>query len=351
MELDYESYESDFDEIEDENTFETDFNEINNPVPSKKEKERTRRTRRTRFSKKEKEDMCKHILPVLESYKNVVSDIVLKEKSVASACRENGVDYLRFRRVVSVLQSEEEKCSNTVAPKPKPRINFDNPAFYTFAEHIYHEVFDTKTYEELVEIMPLDAEETVEKLTEERLTPREKKVLLLRFSDGMTFEEVSKEFGVTHERIRQIERKAIRKLHHPSAAKYLQLGYYMAAEMEAAEKKGKADACAAAIEAFYRNALEEAEKAEAAERAEKALQDAKETSRTGVSTEIRNTPLRELDLSVRSYNCLYRHGCNCLGDVLKLTRRDLMHVRNMGKHSVEEVVAMVESHGGKIEED
>jgi RNA polymerase primary sigma factor len=57
------------------------------------------------------------------------------------------------------------------------------------------------------------------------LTEREKRVLELRFGieDGRprTLEEVGKEFGVTRERIRQIEAKALRKLRHPSRSKKL----------------------------------------------------------------------------------------------------------------------------------
>jgi RNA polymerase primary sigma factor len=57
------------------------------------------------------------------------------------------------------------------------------------------------------------------------LTPREQRILRMRFGIGgagdHTLEEVGKEFGVTRERIRQIEAKALEKLRDPARARKL----------------------------------------------------------------------------------------------------------------------------------
>ncbi|MBE3571597.1 MAG: DNA-directed RNA polymerase subunit alpha [Moorella humiferrea] len=47
--------------------------------------------------------------------------------------------------------------------------------------------------------------------------------------------------------------------------------------------------------------------------------------------------IEELDLSVRSYNCLKRAGINTVGELLQRTEEDMMKVRNLGKKSLEEV--------------
>ena len=48
--------------------------------------------------------------------------------------------------------------------------------------------------------------------------------------------------------------------------------------------------------------------------------------------------IEELDLSVRSFNCLKRAGINTVGDLTKTTEEDMKKVRNLGAKSLEEVI-------------
>jgi DNA-directed RNA polymerase subunit alpha len=50
-----------------------------------------------------------------------------------------------------------------------------------------------------------------------------------------------------------------------------------------------------------------------------------------------DTPIEELELSVRAYNCLKRQGVNTIGQLTECTENDLMNVRNFGAKSIEEV--------------
>ena len=56
-------------------------------------------------------------------------------------------------------------------------------------------------------------------------------------------------------------------------------------------------------------------------------------------------PIEEMDLSVRSYNCLKRAGINTIQDLLKKSRSDMFKVRNLGAKSVEEVIQKLDSYG------
>ncbi len=51
------------------------------------------------------------------------------------------------------------------------------------------------------------------------------------------------------------------------------------------------------------------------------------------------SPIEDLELSVRSYNCLKRQGIDTLEQLLECTDVDLVNIRNFGSKSIEEVKA------------
>ena len=59
----------------------------------------------------------------------------------------------------------------------------------------------------------------------------------------------------------------------------------------------------------------------------------------------------ELELSVRSYNCLKRAGINTVEDLINKSEDEMMKVRNLGRKSLEEVVAKLDSLGFKLTKD
>ena len=61
--------------------------------------------------------------------------------------------------------------------------------------------------------------------------------------------------------------------------------------------------------------------------------------------------IEELDLSVRSYNGLKRAGINTVEDLTNKTEEDMMKVRNLGRKSLEEVIAKLVSFGFNLKKN
>jgi DNA-directed RNA polymerase subunit alpha len=62
-------------------------------------------------------------------------------------------------------------------------------------------------------------------------------------------------------------------------------------------------------------------------------------------------PIEELDLSVRSYNCLKRAGINTVGELCAKTEEEMMKVRNLGRKSLEEVVEKLNGLGLSLRQE
>lgn len=63
------------------------------------------------------------------------------------------------------------------------------------------------------------------------------------------------------------------------------------------------------------------------------------------SSGVLNLPIEQLDLSMRSYNCLKRQGVNTVGQLVACTEADLLNIRNFGAKSIEEVKDKLQAMG------
>lgn len=166
------------------------------------------------------------------------------------------------------------------------------------------------------------------------LTEREQDILRKRYFDKMTLKSCGEVYGVGQERIRQIQSKAIRKLRHPTRANLVKA--IPVAEMREQSLK-------------YQKLSREYELLVKAFEALTAMR-----AETGIIIPMaelaitRQTPINELELSVRTYNCLRRAGKNTLGDIADTTGEEFTRVRNLGRKGMEEVVKCVERYGLRL---
>lgn len=63
------------------------------------------------------------------------------------------------------------------------------------------------------------------------------------------------------------------------------------------------------------------------------------------------TPIEDLDFTTRTYNCLHRAGKNRVGDLLKMSYTDLFKIRNLGRHSANEIREKLKAIGLELRED
>lgn len=167
----------------------------------------------------------------------------------------------------------------------------------------------------------------IEEVMTQRLTERENKVLQMRYEWGMSLEEVGSELGVTRERIRQVEARAIRKM-----------------------RMRKLDImCAPAID--YRKELSDNEvlrnQVNYLQSELDRIRGISELQREEADKKrsIMETSIDTLDLSIRTYSCCKRAGINTIGDLSMKTYNDMLKIRNMGRKSLQEIETKMAEYG------
>ena len=190
-------------------------------------------------------------------------------------------------------------------------MNTINPTTLPYPDNLLYDIFGCEWEFPL----PADFDGSLEYVLHS-LTERDRRVLDFRYKDGMTFEEIGKRFCVTRERARQIYARALRKLCNPQRLNYLKYG----------------------ISGVIARKTENAREAALA-------------SLPKLDIKPEDITLEELELSVRSYNCLKRAGKCTLRDVSEMTFDELCHVRNLGKKSVDEICAVLTNYGIRLKKD
>ena len=165
------------------------------------------------------------------------------------------------------------------------------------------------------------------------LSERERKVLKHRFIELKTYEEIGNIFGVTRERIRQVEAKAIRKLRHPNRAKYFKYGVSGILEnIKTGYYNQFVDLESKLIELCKLNEV----------KANEVIHD------NELRKKYAPADIADMDLSVRSYNCLSRAGIKTVKQLAELSYYDLTNIRNLGKKCIEEIKERLKEYGYEI---
>lgn len=160
--------------------------------------------------------------------------------------------------------------------------------------------------------------------------------ILLRFMYGKTLKEIGELTGVTTERARQRQKKGLFVLGRNPRRRYLRLGVNGAFKEDTARVKDSA----------YREGYVAGRYEESRARSFEASLPNDISKRNPSSVTI-----EELNLSVRSFNCLKRSGLVTLADILELTVSDLKTIRNLGLKSVHEIQFVLKSIGYVLKED
>lgn len=179
------------------------------------------------------------------------------------------------------------------------------------------------------------------------LTDRERKIIIYRWRDRLTLSDVAEKYGVTRERIRQMEGKSLRKLQNKHIREVIRSGI----DDEEINRRLRSQIKDENIELrkTLKKIIDNKNLAEQYLNGEH-TGDVPEFIREAMPTLVHDESISVLNLSVRSYNCLYRAGYLHLSDFYGVNREKLRRVRNLGKRSFDEVIEALHNIGIEVPE-
>ena len=177
--------------------------------------------------------------------------------------------------------------------------------------------------------MPDDVALVLEYIIQKTLTEREGRVLDMRYKRYMTMADIGEEYGLRAERIRQIEAKAVRKLRHPSRSRYILMG------MEGYINYLRDTAVEERLREYKKEIVT----------LEKKIAELTDTEYEEEKNELENAPLAELDLSVRTFNILYRAGYSTVKELLDADAEKIVSLPNLGLKNFSDLIDVLSEKG------
>ena len=284
------------------------------------------------------DERIEELQQVVEILKEIRDNPNIGEKKM---CDKYGIDFHRFRRYV--YDAEWLKKSSAAAESDKssikkrmheirPTLSWHDALWLTIMQYKFSNL----------EAYPSDLEESLDIMIQ-KLHDQERKVILCRYEEGLTHDETAKNLGVTRERVRQIEAKAIRKL------RYLN-GWVLVGKNRVVS--------AMEIQKQIENDIAIRTKHEVI----KALDDKvaslrkiiKDCTEDAIKKFLQSDPdlkIEELDFSYRTYECLKRTGINTVNDIRKSSVSELEQIRNLGHRSLTEIEEKMASLGFELRKE
>ena len=194
-----------------------------------------------------------------------------------------------------------------------------------YPQNLLVQVFLNKLPTEL----PDDVALVLEYIIQKTLTEREGRVLDMRYKRCMTMAAIGEEYGLRAERIRQIEAKAVRKLRHPSRSRYILMG------MEGYINYLRDTAVDERLREYKKEIIS----------LEKKIAELTDTEYEEEKNELENAPLAELDLSVRTFNILYRAGYSTVKELLDADAENIVSLPNLGLKNFSDLIDVLSKNG------
>lgn len=288
-----------------------------------------------------------------------VTDEIIAGKSEAAACRDHHIRQTTYRHFISKKWREDYR--EIVGPE-ESLVNTTEAPIDAFVREV------TRGKGVALD----DFEEAYEIVTDKALSPRQQRVIYLKYREDYTYEEIGKELGITRERARQLVLKALSKLRHPRYADYFIYG------VEGAKAKYSTKEIQSQI-ATLQLALNKAKRqyeelihntntlTSLIDKVRSAVADKNISEETGeeligllkeagkiievegpAETLSLDTPIEVLSLSVRSYNCLRRNNIKTIGELVACDADSISKIRGMGRKCLKEIIDKLDLCGYRL---